>query len=78
MCMFSQLQDLAATMVELWCLMDTPVEEHQRFQNVTCNIAASVNEITQPNTLSLDFLEYVCIQTSSKVGIPVSVHVPLV
>ncbi|XP_027107814.2 65-kDa microtubule-associated protein 3-like [Coffea arabica] len=53
-----KLQDLAATMVELWCLMDTPVEEHQRFQNVTCNIAASVNEITQPNTLSLDFLEY--------------------
>ncbi|KAL3536942.1 hypothetical protein ACH5RR_000308 [Cinchona calisaya] len=53
-----KLQDLAATMVELWCLMDTPVEEQQRFQNVTRNIAASENEITEPNTLSLDFIEY--------------------
>ena len=39
--------------------MDTPVEEQQEFQNVTCNIAASEHEITEPNTLSLDFIKYV-------------------
>ncbi|XP_062217988.1 65-kDa microtubule-associated protein 3-like isoform X1 [Phragmites australis] len=54
-----KLQDLASSMLELWNLMDTPLEEQQMFQNVTCNIAASEHEITQPNTLSIDFLSYV-------------------
>lgn len=54
-----QLQDLATTMLELWHLMDTPIEEQQMFQNVTCNIAASEHEITEPNTLSVDFINYV-------------------
>lgn len=61
--LFLQLQDLAATMVELWTLMDTPVEEQQNFQNVTKNIAASEDEITETNTLSLDFINYVRILT---------------
>lgn len=39
--------------------MDTPSEEQQMFQNVTCNIAASEHEITEPNTLSVDFIKYV-------------------
>lgn len=44
--------------------MDTPSEEQQLFQNVTCNIAASEEEITEANTLSVDFLSYVSHQTS--------------
>lgn len=54
-----RLQDIATNMLELWNLMDTPIEEQQMFQNVTCNIAASEHEITEPNTLSLDFINYV-------------------
>ncbi|KAM6556429.1 hypothetical protein CsatB_003448 [Cannabis sativa] len=54
-----RLQDLATTMLELWNLMDTPIEEQQMFQNVTCNIAASEDEITELNALSLDFINYV-------------------
>ncbi|KAJ7975576.1 65-kDa microtubule-associated-like protein [Quillaja saponaria] len=54
-----KLQDLASTMLELWNLMDTPIEEQQMFQNVTCNIAASEHEVTEPNTLSVDFINYV-------------------
>ncbi|KAH7537912.1 hypothetical protein FEM48_Zijuj03G0143200 [Ziziphus jujuba var. spinosa] len=54
-----RLQDLATTMLELWNLMDTPIEEQQMFQNVTRNIAASEHEITEPNTLSIDFINYV-------------------
>ncbi|KAF7820689.1 65-kDa microtubule-associated protein 3-like [Senna tora] len=54
-----RLQDLATTMLELWNLMDTPIEEQQMFQNVTCNVAASEHEITEPNTLSVDFINYV-------------------
>ncbi|XP_038685225.1 65-kDa microtubule-associated protein 3-like isoform X1 [Tripterygium wilfordii] len=54
-----KLQDLATTMLELWNLMDTPLEEQQMFQSVTCNVAASEHEITEPNTLSLDFINHV-------------------
>ncbi|XP_010536523.1 PREDICTED: 65-kDa microtubule-associated protein 3 isoform X2 [Tarenaya hassleriana] len=54
-----RLQDLASAMLELWNLMDTPIEEQQEFQHVTCNIAASEHEITEPNSLSEDFLKYV-------------------
>ncbi|KAJ1431351.1 Microtubule associated protein [Sesbania bispinosa] len=54
-----KLQDLATTMLELWNLMDTPIEEQQMFQNVTCNIAASEHEVTEPNTLSEDFINNV-------------------
>ncbi|XP_047151983.1 65-kDa microtubule-associated protein 3 [Vigna umbellata] len=54
-----KLQDLATSMLELWNLMDTPVEEQQMFQNVTCNIAASEHEVTEPNTLSVEFINLV-------------------
>ncbi|CAN0877897.1 65-kDa microtubule-associated protein 3 [Linum grandiflorum] len=59
-----KLQDLATAMLELWNLMDTPIEEQQRFQNVTCNIAAAEHEINEPNTLSLDFLNFVGAEVS--------------
>ncbi|KAH9622004.1 hypothetical protein KSS87_020062 [Heliosperma pusillum] len=54
-----RLQDLATMLVELWNLMDTPVEEQQPFQNVTCKIAASEDEITDPDILSADFIKHV-------------------
>ncbi|KAE8682346.1 65-kDa microtubule-associated protein 3 [Hibiscus syriacus] len=54
-----RLKDLATTMLELWNLMDTPTEEQQMFQNVTRNVAASEHEIIEPNTLSVDFINYV-------------------
>ncbi|CAL5404904.1 unnamed protein product [Camellia sinensis] len=59
-----RLQDLATSMLELWNLMDTPIEEQQMFQNVTCNIAASEHEITEPNTLSVDFINDVQAEVS--------------
>ncbi|XP_058104137.1 65-kDa microtubule-associated protein 3-like [Magnolia sinica] len=54
-----KLQDLATSMLELWNLMDTPVEEQQMFHSITCNVAAMEHEITEPDTLSMDFLSYV-------------------
>ncbi|GFY81967.1 microtubule associated protein (MAP65/ASE1) family protein [Actinidia rufa] len=54
-----RLQDLATSMLELWNLMDTPIEEQQMFQNVTCNIAASEHELTEPNMLSVDFINQI-------------------
>lgn len=46
-------------MLEFWNLMDTPAEEQQKFMDVSCNIAATVSEITKPNSLSIDLLEEV-------------------
>ncbi|XP_062218053.1 65-kDa microtubule-associated protein 9-like [Phragmites australis] len=52
-----KLQDLAASMLELWNLMDTPSEEQRRFQSVACNVATSEDEITKPNALSMGFID---------------------
>ncbi|KAM0934213.1 putative microtubule-associated protein, MAP65/Ase1/PRC1 [Dioscorea sansibarensis] len=47
-----KLQDHASTLLELWNLMDTPIEEQQLFQNVACTVGASEHEITDANMLS--------------------------
>lgn len=39
--------------------MDTPIEEQQKFQKVTCKLAASEDEITEPDILSIDCINYV-------------------
>ena len=39
--------------------MDTPVEERRLFEHVTCNISASVDEVTVPGSLALDLIEQV-------------------
>ncbi|BBN18307.1 Ase1/PRC1/MAP65 family protein [Marchantia polymorpha subsp. ruderalis] len=52
-----KLQDLGTTMLELWNLMDTPADEQQMFQHITCNIAASEYEVTAPGALTLDVIE---------------------
>ncbi|CAA7044639.1 unnamed protein product [Microthlaspi erraticum] len=48
-----KVQDLAVYLLELWNLLDTPVEEQNIFQNVTCSIALSESEITEANILSV-------------------------
>lgn len=39
--------------------MDTPDEERKLFDHVTCNISASVDEVTVPGALALDLIEQV-------------------
>ncbi|CAK7347925.1 unnamed protein product [Dovyalis caffra] len=54
-----KLQELATTLVELWNLMDTPMEEQRLFHHVTSKLAASEPEISEPNMLSMDFINHV-------------------
>lgn len=54
-----KIQDLASALLELWHLMDTPGEEQQPFLNVTCKIASSEPEFTEPNMLSIDCIKHV-------------------
>ncbi|KAL7147545.1 hypothetical protein ABFS83_06G114500 [Erythranthe nasuta] len=58
------LQDLAASLLELWNLMDTPTEEQHIFQKATCKLAASEDEITEPDMLSLGYINYVKAEVS--------------
>ncbi|KAL6553387.1 hypothetical protein OROGR_007229 [Orobanche gracilis] len=52
-----KLQELATQLVDLWNLMDTSPEERSLFDHVTCNISASVDEVTVPGALALDLIE---------------------
>lgn len=52
-----KLQELATQLIDLWNLMDTPAEERRLFDHVTCNILASVDEVTVPGALALDLIE---------------------
>lgn len=45
--------------MDLWNLMDTSEEERSLFDHVTCNISASVDEVTIPGALALDLIEQV-------------------
>lgn len=54
-----QLQELASQLIDLWNLMDTHPEERSLFDHVTCNMSASVDEVTVPGALALDLIEQV-------------------
>ncbi|KAI5059834.1 hypothetical protein GOP47_0026153 [Adiantum capillus-veneris] len=52
-----QIQDLGASLLELWNLLDTPAAEQLPFQHVTCNIAAAEHEFVAAAALSLRIIE---------------------
>ncbi|KAM3396313.1 65-kDa microtubule-associated protein 1 [Capsicum galapagoense] len=52
-----KLQELATQLIDLWNLMDTPEEERSLFDHVTCNISASVDEVSISGALALDLIE---------------------
>lgn len=56
-----QLQELATQLIDLWNLMDTPEDERKFFNHVTCNISASVDEVTVPGALAMDLIEQVSV-----------------
>jgi protein regulator of cytokinesis 1 len=54
-----KLRDLGVSLIELWNLMDTPLEDQQSFQHVTCNIAVTEEDITLPGSLALGIIDQV-------------------
>ncbi|XP_078153449.1 65-kDa microtubule-associated protein 3-like [Carex rostrata] len=59
-----KLQNLATSLLELWDLMDVPIEEQQLFQNITRNVAASEHELNEINILSVGFLKSAEVEVS--------------
>ncbi|GMI85241.1 microtubule-associated proteins 65-1 [Hibiscus trionum] len=53
-----KLQELATKLIDLWNLMDAPEDERRLSDHVTCNISASVDEVTVPGALALDLIEH--------------------
>ncbi|KAJ1382243.1 Microtubule associated protein, partial [Sesbania bispinosa] len=54
-----KVQELAKTLVELWDLMETPIDEKKAFSHVTRLISASVDEVSTQGCLSADVIEQV-------------------
>ncbi|XP_078446992.1 microtubule-associated protein 65-5 isoform X2 [Wolffia australiana] len=52
-----KLQFIGANIVELWHLMETPVEEQKKFDFVTRFISQSADEIVEQGCLSVDVIE---------------------
>ncbi|KAK7276890.1 hypothetical protein RIF29_18036 [Crotalaria pallida] len=52
-----KLQQLACQLIDMWNLMDTNTEERKLFDHVTCNMSASVDEVTVPGALAQDLIE---------------------
>jgi len=59
-----KLQDLGTSLIELWNLMDTPSEEQELFQHITCNIAATEEDVTAPSSLTLDIIDQVEVEVA--------------
>jgi protein regulator of cytokinesis 1 len=52
-----KLQELAMQLSDLWNLMETPKEERNFFDHVTCHMSAAVDEVTADGALALDLIE---------------------
>lgn len=56
---FLQVQELANILVQLWDLMEIPIDEQKAFSHVTRLISASVDEVSIQGGLSADVIEQV-------------------
>ncbi|KAG6628390.1 65-kDa microtubule-associated protein 5-like [Carya illinoinensis] len=52
-----KLHNLGRTLVELWNVMGTSVDEQKGFEHVTSLISSSVNEVSRQGCLALDVIE---------------------
>ncbi|CAN1343858.1 65-kDa microtubule-associated protein 5 [Linum perenne] len=52
-----KLQDIGKKLVELWDLMDTNIEEQQKFDHVTSLISSSADEASKQGSLALEVIE---------------------
>ncbi|KAM0916296.1 hypothetical protein ACQ4PT_010359 [Festuca glaucescens] len=54
-----KLQNLGSTLIELWSLMDTPIDEQKCFDHVTSLISVSPNAVMPEGCLAHDLIEKV-------------------
>lgn len=54
-----KLQGLGRMLIDQWDLMDTPVDERNKFDHVTSLIACTVDEVSKQGCLAIDIIEQV-------------------
>ena len=54
-----QLKDVAASLFELWNLMDTTKEEQVKFSRINFIVGSAESDIVEPGALSLDVIQQV-------------------
>ncbi|KAK4783666.1 hypothetical protein SAY86_008040 [Trapa natans] len=54
-----KLQNLGSKLIELWDLIDIPAEEKKKFDQITCLISSSVDEVSRAGSLALEVIEQV-------------------
>ncbi|WOK95958.1 65-kDa microtubule-associated protein 5 [Canna indica] len=52
-----KLQSLGATLIELWNLMETPLDEQKGFNHITCLVSSSVDSVQGQGCLALKVIE---------------------
>ncbi|KAJ8756078.1 hypothetical protein K2173_024625 [Erythroxylum novogranatense] len=52
-----KLQDLGKMLIELWNLMDTPLEEQRKLEHVTALVSSLVDDVSRQGCLSLEVIE---------------------
>ncbi|VAI62128.1 unnamed protein product [Triticum turgidum subsp. durum] len=57
------LQDLGGTLIELWSLTDTPLDEQKCFDHVTSLISVSQNTVMPQGCLSHDLIKKVTVDS---------------
>lgn len=60
-CKFLQIKDIVASLFELWKLMDSPVEERNKFSRIIFVLRTSEAEIKDLGVLSTEMIEQVLI-----------------
>lgn len=54
-----KLQDLGSSLIELWNLMDMPMEEQLRFNHITSLVSSSIDEVSKQGSLAIHIVEQV-------------------
>ncbi|XP_009779411.1 65-kDa microtubule-associated protein 5 isoform X1 [Nicotiana sylvestris] len=52
-----RLQDLGSSLIELWNLMDMPMEEQLRFNHITSLVSSSIDEVSKQGSLAIHIVE---------------------
>lgn len=54
-----KLQNLASTLIHLWNLLDTSIQEQKRFDHVTYVVSSFLDTLSTPGSLAMDVIEQI-------------------
>lgn len=55
------MQGLGSILIDMWNLMDAPIDERKRFEHATSLISSLADEVSGQGCLAIEVLEQVCL-----------------